>query len=246
MKKLNTFIKTFLLLAALSATAAVFNSCEKDEKEHNPGVGATATTDPGVVINDIRWATRNVNMPGTFAEKPEDSGMLYQWNSKVAWTATNPTVPSDGESTWNSEWNGNDKTVWETQNNPCPKGWRVPIRDEWNSLVDTSAEAGYLYDCNEFAISNGTKGKFYGDKTGNKIFLPATGEVWDNTGEYHEAGSNAWYWGNNARDDYHTSYGQHILCFYYSGPPTNIDGLYDMWLSSISPANGFPIRCVAE
>ena len=41
-----------------------------------------APTD-GVVINGVRWATRNVDKPGTFAANPEDAGMLYQWNRKV-------------------------------------------------------------------------------------------------------------------------------------------------------------------
>ena len=42
----------------------------------------SATHDEGVVINGVRWATRNVDMPGTFAETPESLGMLFQWNRK--------------------------------------------------------------------------------------------------------------------------------------------------------------------
>jgi len=37
-------------------------------------------TDAGVIINGIKWATRNVDMPGTFAANPEDAGMFYQWD----------------------------------------------------------------------------------------------------------------------------------------------------------------------
>ena len=36
------------------------------------------THDEGVVINGVRWATRNVDMPGTFAPTPESFGMHYQ------------------------------------------------------------------------------------------------------------------------------------------------------------------------
>jgi len=37
----------------------------------------------GVVINGVKWATRNVDKPGTFVANPEDFGMLYQWNRRV-------------------------------------------------------------------------------------------------------------------------------------------------------------------
>ena len=39
----------------------------------------SATHDEGVVINGIRWATRNVDMPGTFAETPESAGGFFTW-----------------------------------------------------------------------------------------------------------------------------------------------------------------------
>ena len=47
---------------------------------------AFAQEETGVEINGVTWATRNVDAPGTFAAKPEDMGMFYQWNSKVSWT----------------------------------------------------------------------------------------------------------------------------------------------------------------
>ena len=49
---------------------------------------ATCTVNIGVRINGIVWATRNVAAPGTFVAKPEDAGMFYQWNRKVAWAPT--------------------------------------------------------------------------------------------------------------------------------------------------------------
>ncbi|MDR1698223.1 MAG: hypothetical protein LBR75_00145, partial [Prevotellaceae bacterium] len=46
------------------------------------------TEDKGAIINGVKWATRNVDMPGTFAETPESAGKLYQWNRNVAWNTT--------------------------------------------------------------------------------------------------------------------------------------------------------------
>ena len=58
---------------------------------------------PGVGINGVVWATRNVGLPGIFVKNPEDAGMLYQWNSKVGWSSTDPLVSTDG-SAWNENW----------------------------------------------------------------------------------------------------------------------------------------------
>ena len=46
----------------------------------------------GVLINGVRWATSNVDMPGTFAANPEDAGLFYQWGSNVGWSSTDPCV----------------------------------------------------------------------------------------------------------------------------------------------------------
>ena len=39
------------------------------------GANAQTSTETGIVINGVRWATRNVDKPGTFASAPEKSGM---------------------------------------------------------------------------------------------------------------------------------------------------------------------------
>ena len=43
-----------------------------------------------VIINGVKWATCNVDAPGTFAAAPESAGMFYQWNRKIGWSATDP------------------------------------------------------------------------------------------------------------------------------------------------------------
>jgi len=39
----------------------------------------TITYDKGVIINGVKWATRNVSELGTFASTPEDNGNYYTW-----------------------------------------------------------------------------------------------------------------------------------------------------------------------
>ena len=130
------------------------------------------TYDEGVVINGLKWATRNVDAPGTFAAKPEDAGMFYQWNRNVGWSATYPRVNSNGGTTWDSSTPSN--VPWEVANDPCPIGWRIPfmgaygMNEEFFTLFDTD------YVSNVWSSANGMTGRKFTDRaSGNSIFLPA-------------------------------------------------------------------------
>jgi len=168
----------------------------------------------GVVINGVTWATRNVGAPGEFADKPEDGGMYYQWNSKVGWSLIDEElVPSDGTSVWNSEWDGNGATTWEPTNNPCPKGWRVPTETELESLLNSG------YEWTTLPVNGGVFGN--GENT---IFLPATGAIWDN-GIFQCYGSFGEYWSSTFKD----------LVFDENGTDYNVPP---------NRAFGLPVRCV--
>lgn len=144
--------------------------------------------DEGIIINGIRWATRNVDSPGTFAATPESYGMFYQWNRKKGWPSTSPFAGSDESipSNWDdSPASGN---TWESINDPCPIGWRVPTHEEHMSLFDVEST---------WTSRNGILGMVFGSGT-NTVFLPAAWDRLDNgkliyTPEYpqNQAGS---YW----------------------------------------------------
>ena len=139
----------------------------------------SGNVEDGAVINGILWATRNVDASGTFAKNPEDAGMLYQWNRRTGWPISN-TV---------SGWDSSIPTgnTWEKANDPCPPGWRVPTRAEFESLA--SSGSGGI-------IRNGVKGYLFG--TDNRIFLPdidaclqTNGDLWS-----YEDNPLAGYWTN--------------------------------------------------
>ena len=177
-----------------------------------------------VLINGIKWAKCNVDMPGTFAEKPEDAGMFYQWNRKTAWSATDPGpgVPMPG---WdNTPPSG---TTWEPDNDPSPAGYRVPTKEEIKSLLDET------YVTNEWTTENGVTGYRCTDKNnGNSIFLPAAGYRYGSGGTLDYVGTDGGYWSSTQYNTY-LAWG---LDFY----DTNVNVYND------SKTNGYSVRPVAE
>ena len=119
-----------------------------------------------IEINGVKWAPCNVSFPGCFAKKPFDAGMLYQWGSNVGWSSTKPLAATDENNKWRdlSE-KGN---MWQPAKNPCPPGWRVPTKAEFQSLINTD------YVTREWRTENGIEGYRLTDKdSGDSLFLPA-------------------------------------------------------------------------
>ena len=141
---------------------ALMIRCVKDAQTAT--TATAATTDPGVVINGVTWATRNVGMPGTFVASPEDPGMFYQWNRRVGWSSTDPMVNSDGGKEWPDTDEYGDR--WEKENDPCPPGWHVPTEEDvMRSLMAKNVKV-------TAAAKNGTPG-FWVGRLADRIFMPS-------------------------------------------------------------------------
>ena len=181
-------------------------------------------TDKGVVINGIRWATRNVDAPGTFAETPESFGMFFQWNRRKGWSMS-----------YEQRVEGWDRSIpegtkWYAENNPCPEGWRVPTIEEINSLVDAGSE---------WINQNDVNGRLFGTAP-YQIFLPAVGFRGFDNNFHHQAGSRGWYWSSSPiRGRFFINNHALALCFYRR--PVRAGNRGGSWR-----ANALSIRCVAK
>ena len=192
-------------------------------EQAQPAVPAPKSVDvptKGILINGVRWATSNVDSPGTFAANPEDLGMLYQWNRRVAWPATRNVTG------WKSSTPLGSK--WEKANDPSPAGWRVPTHNE---IIKLSDEEEVI---DEWVTINGVKGRKFTDKTtGNSIFLPAAGYRSGNGGAMYGNGIDGYYWSSTLYD----SFNANGLYFFSSG--------VNSWNNSYR-SDGYCIRPVAE
>jgi uncharacterized protein (TIGR02145 family) len=234
MKKLFFYsllvLSTLLLLNAGKVNPNKKNVPKKSLKNEN-------ISDSGVVINGVKWATRNVAAPGTFTNKPEDAGMFFQWNSRTAWADTDLTTPSEGTIKWNSSWNGgftspSASDTWASANNPSPNGFRVPTYEEIRLLLDTKKVT------QTWTTQNGVNGMKFTDITnGNSIFLPASGNC-NAKGQVKAKGSDGQYWSSTA--DSRTS--AYTLFFYNNDDDLGSDAGTDR----TNRVYGFPIRPVAK
>ena len=178
----KTMRKIFFLLTTFSIVAMyIFTSC--GARRRTSITDDYSVIEQGVVFNGVRWATRNVDAPGTFVANPEDAGMHFQWNRQKGWRVTD----SDVEGWQRSVSLG---TAWERNNDPCPEGWRVPTNEELISLGGADCEWVTLY---------GVYGRLFGTAP-NQIFLPAAGWRYYNDGANHLRGVWGYYWSNTQYD----------------------------------------------
>ena len=184
-------------------------------------ISLTCPSEDWVIISNVIWATRNVDMPGTFAANPESAGMFYQWNRKVGWSSTDPLVNSNGVKTWDNSIPKGDG--WISENDPCPTGWRVP----------TLGEVFGIWDKSEWTTINGVNGrKFGGQFNSISLFLQAAGRR-DNSGILSDAGYRGFYWTSNMDSDGNPPF----LLIYDDGRG------WALWFES---RYGLSIRCVKK
>jgi uncharacterized protein (TIGR02145 family) len=177
------------IVACLAATA-LFASC-----------GGAAEDDGGdkvpdmpdeVVINGVTWATRNVDAPSTFAATHLDIGMYYQWGSSVGWSSSEPMASSPADVVWDNDYVSNVTNIklWPSNNDPCPTGWRLPSKADFDALCDNSKVSGKLTQ-----IASGKGATFTDIASGNAVFFPYSGGR-ARDGELANSGTSAAYWTN--------------------------------------------------
>jgi len=160
----------------------------------------------------------------------EINGGYWQWG-RSAEAAAGPTAtdPKDGAvSGWNTtdaangEWADGSKTG----NDPCPAGYRVPTKAQWDGVVanNTITNVGTFGS----SATNYVAGKKFGDE----LMLPTAGYRRNYDGALNLRGNNGFYWSSS-------EYGSGNAWLLY------FDVLYT-YTSNDYRLNGTSVRCVAE
>jgi len=172
-----------------------------------------------VTINGVTWATRNVDMPGTFAASPLNYGMFYQWDRNLGWSSIDPMTNSNGGTTWDTTSSTN--ASWLSTNDPSPSGFRVPTQAELNTLLDTTYVT-YSWETNY--NGSGINGALFTEiSTGNTLFFPACGLRGTSNGNLGNRNSNGRYWSATPRN---TSYSYNLSSTSAAASISNNDPKY--------------------
>jgi uncharacterized protein (TIGR02145 family) len=107
--------------------------------------------------------------------------------------------------------------TWETAKSACPSGWRLPNKDELETLINSGSTWT-------------TKGRKFGSGS-NKIFMPAAGFRIYNVGSLYFVGESGFYWSSTPSSSEYA----YLLLF---------GGSANMYLNNRE--DGQSVRCVAE
>lgn len=222
-------------------------------------IWATDEPQEQTYINDLgEFVLLDRNLGATRADRgsgdeyKESVGLFYQWGRKDPYTRNkytiatrqisvmesimNPTVVASENNPWSTEWNRNfwstdQKTVYD----PCPVGYKVPVRDVWAGFTTTGENTHNLSEIN-VSGSYDRGWNFIYDGT-NITWYPATGEL-DHYGSYVEWSDRGRLWAAKA-----TTEGVAYLDFYYSSTWDAFFYFREQWHQSYF---GNAVRCMKD
>jgi hypothetical protein len=184
----------------------------------------------GAYLGAVQWVPFMCHNLGAdqnadpFTPAKELNGDYYQWGHLNA--AATVETPQGSVGGWNTikapdnSWSYTSKT----DNDPCPPGWRVPARYQWEAIKNNNTHT---------PVGNWSAG---GDPTnfsaglmvGSDLYLPAAGVRGANNGLLSNRGFRGEYWSSK--------YGS---CFYFGEFSVVGD-------SPVNDTSGLSIRCILE
>jgi uncharacterized protein (TIGR02145 family) len=175
-----------------------------------------------------------------WGRKGPDSSQWYDTNTENF--AHGPTGPDSEDSedpeyanegpisSWDDNYAPDDSwsDTSKTANDPCPVGYRVPTKSQWDGVIDEDNNTQSTVGTWDSDATNYNSARFFG----NDLMLPVAGYRSYSSGLLYSRGAEGRYWGSTQS----TGYQARFLFVTSSSASTEIQ-----YLSS-----GFSVRCVAE
>lgn len=221
--------RQYVLHIEIDGTGIKFGSIEVDDY-NDPAIDVQKPTVKDYVeVAGIKWALANLDAPGTFASSPTAYGMHYQYGrGTIGWSNADPLTSSPAGNSWDSSLPVD--ADWDmTLQNPCPSGWRVPAKADFDALMGATNQSWH----NDYN-SSGIKGRSFSDATvdADVLFLPLAGIRAADDGNMNSRGNNGGYWTRSRRE---TSKGWSVWV-----PATDSPLMY----FDYTGPTGFSVRCV--
>ncbi|MEY3368946.1 MAG: hypothetical protein RI973_2101 [Bacteroidota bacterium] len=172
-------------------------------------------------------------------------GGYFQWGRKgpdpMVWLNTNtedfahgPTGPDAGQANeasiggWNQTFasNGAWLDASKTVNDPCPAGFRLPTKAQWDAVFSNNTQS--TVGTWTSSPTNYSSGRFIGPG----LFLPVTGYRIYNLGALFSRGDNGFYWSSTENGS--------VNAWYLFFSSSSVNTYYNYRSSGIS------VRCVSE
>jgi len=178
------------------------------------------------------WMDRNLGAlrPATSKNDPDSWGDMYQWgrfgaghqlrfSSTSSTVLTSPTAYSRYFIAWTGNWLDHiDNTLWQGvngTNNPCPQGFRLPTKEEWQAEIDSWGSTSAVSAMNSpLKLPLGGLRDSIG--TGGGLFAPVT---------------SGFYWSSSVVP----AGGAYAL---------EITSTYGALINTYSRSNGMSVRCI--
>jgi uncharacterized protein (TIGR02145 family) len=115
----------------------------------------------------------------------------------------------------------------KTANDPCPSGYRIPSKSEWDGVLFSNTQTRVGSDWNVYSTNYST-----GIKLGNYLFLPAAGLRYYDDGTLYFRGYGGYCWSSAENGAFNAWY------LYFDIDDANTSSYYR--------TGGLSVRCIAE
>jgi uncharacterized protein (TIGR02145 family) len=243
------------------------SQCGSSDPDPDP-VPDPETYDEGVIINGVKWATRNLAAHGKFVENPEDYGALFQWgrvgDGHEQRTSqnypTNDNTEESGAVSGDENFDANGQIINThaaygkfIKQSFSPFDWRSPqIGTLWNSGSETAPVKTANDPCPtgwrvptqpELASLGGGawESNWNGTSVNGRVFGSTSPFLFLPAVGYRNYSSGALYYQGSRGYYWSSTQSNATLAYSLLFYSSSVNASYDF-----NKASGFSIRCVAE